>query len=91
MLRYGVVCCDILRCQVYEAYPSLLAEQTAYATAAATLNLKHYRLNNLAIENEKVRSNGGEEADAHGLSSVSIEYPQERDDAVSFPMGVVHV
>lgn len=41
--------------QVYEAFPSLLAEQTAYATAAATLNLKHYRINNYAIENEKVR------------------------------------
>ncbi|CAM9914332.1 unnamed protein product, partial [Laminaria digitata] len=40
--------------KVYEAYPSLLAEQTAYATAAATLNLRHYRINNLAIENEKV-------------------------------------
>lgn len=43
------------RRQVYDAYPSLLAEQTAYATAAATLDLKHYRLNNYAIENEKVR------------------------------------
>ncbi|CAN0309388.1 unnamed protein product, partial [Scytosiphon promiscuus] len=40
--------------KVYEAYPSLLAEQTAYATASATLDLKHYRLNNFAIENEKV-------------------------------------
>lgn len=36
-------------------YPSLLAEQTAYATAAATLDMKHYRINNYAIENEKVR------------------------------------
>lgn len=41
--------------QVYEAFPSLLAEQTAYATAAAALNLKHYRLNNLAVESEKVK------------------------------------
>eukprot|EP00903_Cladosiphon_okamuranus_P016249 g14987.t1 len=40
--------------KVYEAFPSLLAEQTAYSTAAATLNLKHYRINNYAIENEKV-------------------------------------
>ncbi|CBJ48920.1 conserved unknown protein [Ectocarpus siliculosus] len=40
--------------KVYEMYPSLLAEQTAYATAAATLDMKHYRINNYAIENEKV-------------------------------------
>lgn len=40
--------------QVYEQYPSLLAEQTAYATAAASLNLRHYRINNYAIESEKV-------------------------------------
>ena len=49
-LEYGAA----TRLQVYEAYPSLLAEQTAYATAAATLNLKHYRINNYAIESEKV-------------------------------------
>lgn len=40
--------------KVYEQYPSLLAEQTAYATACATLDLKHYRVNSYAIENEKV-------------------------------------
>ncbi|CAM9452109.1 unnamed protein product, partial [Sphacelaria rigidula] len=40
--------------QVYAQYPSLLAEQTAYSTAAATMDLRHYRLNNYAIESEKV-------------------------------------
>ncbi len=63
-LAMGHMWCAVLWCQVYQEYPSLLAEQTAYATAAATLNLKHYRVNNLAIENEKVRS-VSEEVDRH--------------------------
>lgn len=54
-----LVRCVAARCQVYDIYPDLLAEQTAYATAAATLNLKHYRLNNLAMRSEGVRTNRG--------------------------------
>lgn len=45
--------CSYFSWQVYELYPSLLAEQTAYATACATLGLKHYRINNYAVESEK--------------------------------------
>lgn len=41
--------------QVFNYSPSLLSEQTAYATAAATVDLRHYRINSYAIESEKVR------------------------------------
>ncbi|CAM9622924.1 unnamed protein product [Phaeothamnion confervicola] len=59
--------------RVYEQYPSLLAEQTAYATAAASLGLRHLRINNLAVENEKVEYESWHDVDSVIPNACAVE------------------
>lgn len=60
--------------KIYEEYPQLLAEMYAYCMAAAHLNLKHFKIDNLMISNVDAGGEGWPWVDKFSKSSSCDQY-----------------